>query len=330
MAEHGLCLFALEASRAYGERIAAHLGVGLAPHEEREFEDGEHKARPLASVRDRDVYVVQSLYADATHSVNDKLCRLLFFLGALRDASAARVTAVLPYLCYARKDRRSKPRDPLTTRYVAALLEAVGIDRVLTLDVHNLAAYQNAFRCVAEHLEARPLLVAHYAARLRDDDVLVLSPDEGGIKRADAFREALARALRRPPAFGFMEKRRSGGVVSGETLFAEARGRSVLIVDDLIGTGTTAQRAARAARAQGAAHVYVAAAHGLFLAGAGAVLADDALDRVAVCDTVPPFRLDPALAARKLDVVDASGLFAEAIRRMHEGGSLVELQAEPG
>lgn len=330
MAEHGLCLFALEASRAYGERIAARLGQALAPHEEREFEDGEHKTRPLVSVRDADVFVVQSLYADAAQSVNDKLCRLLFFLGALRDASAARVTAVLPYLCYARKDRRTKPRDPLATRYVAALFEAVGIDRVVTLDVHNLAAFQNAFRCVAEHLEARPLLVAHFAPLLRDEDVVVLSPDAGGIKRADAFRQALAQALRRPVPFGFMEKQRSGGVVSGEALFADVRGRSVLIVDDLIGTGTTVLRAARAARAQGARSVRVAAAHGLFLGAAGTVLADDALDRVAVTDTVPPFRLDPALAARKLDVVDAAGLFAEAIRRIHEGGSLVELQAEPG
>ncbi len=112
----------MNASRDLGERVAAAIGVALAPHEEREFEDGEHKARPLASVRDRDAYVVHSLYGDAQQSANDKLVRLLFFLGALRDAGAARVTAVAPYLCYARKDRRSKPRDPVSTRYVAALL----------------------------------------------------------------------------------------------------------------------------------------------------------------------------------------------------------------
>ena len=97
---------------------------------------------------------MQSLYADHRQSGNDKLCRLLFFIGALNDAAAARVTAVVPYLAYARKDRKSKARDPVTTRYVAALFEAVGTNAVVTMDVHNLAAYQNAFRCRTEHLEA--------------------------------------------------------------------------------------------------------------------------------------------------------------------------------
>ena len=149
-----LRLFALNATREFGERIASSLGIELGKHEEREFEDGEHKARALESVRGHDVYVVQSLYSDPHQSVNDKLIRLLFFLGSLRDAAAERTTAVLPYLCYARKDRKTKARDPVTTRYLGQLLEAVGVDRVITLDVHNLAAYQNAFRCFSEHLEA--------------------------------------------------------------------------------------------------------------------------------------------------------------------------------
>ena len=123
-----LMLFALDATRTYGEAVAGELGITLAPHEEREFEDGEHKARPLSNVRGRDVYVVQSLYADAKQGVNDKLVRLLFFLGALKDASAARLTAIVPYLAYSRKDRKTKVRDPVTTRYVATLFEAVGTD----------------------------------------------------------------------------------------------------------------------------------------------------------------------------------------------------------
>lgn len=104
--------------------MARRLGVSLAEHEERDFEWGQHKTRPLESVRDRDVFVVQSLHGDFERSVNDKLCRLLFFLGALRDAGAGRVTAVVPFLCYSRKDRKTKARDPVTTRYVAALFEA--------------------------------------------------------------------------------------------------------------------------------------------------------------------------------------------------------------
>src|SRR5512144_1688636 len=155
MSNDELMLFALEASRPFGEAVSRALGTPLSAHEARTFEDGEHKTRPLVNVRGRDVYVVQSLYGDAAQTVNDKLVRLLFFIGALRDASAARVTAVVPYLAYARKDRKSKSRDPVTTRYVAELFEAVGVDRIVTLDVHNLAAYQNAFRCRADHLEAQ-------------------------------------------------------------------------------------------------------------------------------------------------------------------------------
>ncbi len=108
MTQDDFCLFALDASRAYGERVASALGVALASHEEREFEDGEHKARPLENVRGRDVYVIHSLYGEPGMSANDKLVRLLFFIGTLKDASAARVTAVCPYLAYARKDRRTQ------------------------------------------------------------------------------------------------------------------------------------------------------------------------------------------------------------------------------
>ena len=183
-----LKLFVLKSSRTFGEKVSLQLAVEPSPHEEREFEDGEHKARPLTSVRGKDVFVIQSLYADDQQSGNDKLCRLLFFIGALKDAAAARVTAVVPYLAYARKDRKTKPRDPVTTRYVAALFEAVGTDAMVTLDVHNLAAFQNAFRCQTEHLESHTLFVEHFAPILRDTDVVVVSPDAGGIKRAEQLR----------------------------------------------------------------------------------------------------------------------------------------------
>lgn len=320
-----LLLFALDASRAYGENIAKALGRALSAHEERGFEDGEHKTRPLVSVRGRDVFVVQSLYGDDDQSVNDKLCRLLFFIGTLRDASAARVTAITPYLCYARKDRRTKFRDPVTTRYVAELFEAVGVDRLITLDVHNLAAFQNAFRCRTDHLEARMLFVEHFAPLLREEDVIVLSPDEGGLKRVNAFRHAFSLALGREVPSGFMEKHRSRGVVSGEALYADVEGRTALILDDLISSGTTLRRTAQAAVARGAKKVFAAASHGLFMPGAEDMLADPALAGVVVTDTVPPFRLAPALAAEKLTVLTTAPLFADAIRRVHEGGSVVDL-----
>ena len=319
------CLFALDATRAWGEAVARHIGLPLEPHEERDFEDGEHKARPLASVRGRQVYVLQSLYGDGEQSPSDKLCRLLFFIGALRDAAAASVTAVVPYLAYSRKDRRSKPRDPVTTRYVAALFEAVGTSRIVTLDVHNLAAYQNAFRCGAEHLEATGLFTAHFVPLLAGREVAVVSPDAGGIKRAESFRLRLAAALGRPVAAAFAEKHRSEGVVSGELITGDVAGRCAIIVDDLIGAGTTIMRTARACRKLGADPVYAAASHGLFVGEAPRMLADEALTGLVVTDSVPPFRLPAGPVRDKLVVLPTARLFAEALERMHGGGSITEL-----
>lgn len=325
-----LQLFALDATRELGVAVAARLGVGLAAHEEREFEDGEHKARPLESVRDRDVYVLQSLHGGPRQSPHDKLCRLLFFLGALRDAGAARLTAVVPYLAYARKDRRTKSRDPVTTRYVAELLETVGVDRVVVMDVHNLAAFENAFRCRIEHLEARGLFARHLAPRLRGEGVTVVSPDAGGAKRAEALRESLAAALGDEVGLAFLEKKRSGGVVSGEAVVGDLAGRSAVIVDDLISTGTTLGRAAAACRAAGAVRVVAAVTHGLFLGEAERVLGESPLESLLVTNTVPPFRLAPETVRARLTLLDVAPLLAEAIKRLHEGGSLVELMTAAG
>lgn len=325
MNQQNLLLFALGASHAFGESISRTLGISLSAHEEREFEDGEHKSRPLVNVRGRDVFVLQSLYADAGQSVNDKLCRLLFFIGALRDASAASVTAVIPYLCYARKDKKTQPRDPVTTRYVANLFEAVGTNRVLTLDVHNLAAFQNAFRCTTDHLEARSLFVAHFKPRLQGRETIVVSPDVGGIKRAEQFRQALERATGKTVFSAFMEKERSKGVVSGEALVGEVKNKTVIIIDDLISTGTTLLRAATACRRHGATEVFAAATHGVFVDASDEVLANEALDKVVVTNTIAPFRLVSKSARAKLEVLDAAPLFAAAIAHIHTGGSITEL-----
>ncbi len=271
------------------------------------------------------MFVIQLLYGDDRQTINDKLCRVLFFLGAVRDAAAGRVTAVLPYLCYARKDRKTKSRDPVTTRYVARLLEAVGVDRVVTMDVHNLSAFQNAFNQHTEHLEARPLFVEHFLPLARERDVVVVSPDEGGIKRARAFRDALSKAADKPIPSAFMEKYRSEGVVSGEALVGDVGSRTVILIDDLISSGTTLSRAAEACRAKGAEQVFAAATHGVFVRKAARVLADPALDGLVVTDSIPPFRLPKDLIGQKVTVLDVAPFFAEAIRRIHEGGSIVEL-----
>ncbi|HSG56550.1 MAG TPA: ribose-phosphate pyrophosphokinase-like domain-containing protein, partial [Paracoccaceae bacterium] len=129
-----MLFFALNRSRDLGQAVAAAGGFPVAEHEEREFDGGEHKSRPLVSVRGKDVYVLLSLNGEAGASANDKLVRLLFFLATCRENGAARVTAIVPYLAYSRKDRQTKPRDPVTTRYLALILEAMGIDAVMTLD----------------------------------------------------------------------------------------------------------------------------------------------------------------------------------------------------
>lgn len=315
-------LFTLHASQAFAGKIAAALGVDLDAHEEREFEDGEHKARPLANVRGEDVYVVQSLHGGPEQSPNDKLCRLLFFLATMKENGADRVTAIIPYLAYARKDRQTKSRDPVTTRYVAQLLEATGTNRVVTLDVHNIVAFQNAFRCETVHLDTRRLFANHAANLARNDPITVLSPDPGGVKRAQLFRETLEHVMGRPAGNAFMEKRRSAGVVSGELLVGDVGGTTVLIIDDLIGTGGTMARAAQACQLNGARAVYAFAAHGLFTGNAASALRDPALARTFVTDTVPPFRIDKALAGARIETVSAAPLFAEAIRALHNGGSI--------
>jgi len=326
MTDARLQLFALNASTAFGEAVATALGEPLAAHEEREFEDGEHKARPLDEVGGNDVYVVQSTHGGPQQSANDKLCRLLFFIGALKDAGAARVTAVTPYLCYARKDRRTKPNDPVTTRYVAALFESVGTDRIVTLEVHNPAAFENAFRCPAVALTGTPLFVDYVKANLADAPLAVVSPDAGGMKRAEQLREALEAALGRPVRKGLAEKHRSAGVVSGDLFAGDVAGATALIVDDLISTGGTLLRTARAARAAGATRVVALVTHGLFMAGSAEVLADPAIDQFVISDSVPPFRLANA-PTNKLVVLPAAPLIAASIRRLHDNRCLSDLMA---
>ncbi|BBA35362.1 ribose-phosphate pyrophosphokinase [Methylocaldum marinum] len=322
-----LRMFALSESRVLGDDIARAMGSVLAEVEETGFEDGEHKAYPAESVRGCDVFVVQSLYDEPGKSVNDKLCRLWFFIGALKDASAACVTAVVPYLAYARADRKTRPREPVTLRYVAQLFEAAGTDRVITLDVHDLAGFQNAFRCRTDHLEAGPLLVDHFAGRLQGE-VVVVSPDVGGLKRAERFRRKLARRLGTGVGSALMEKYRSDEAVSGAAVVGNVCGKTVLIVDDLISTGGTVARAAHACREQGAIAVHAAVTHGLFVGEAAKVVADPALDSLAITDSVPPFRLSRETIQDKLTLIPIAPLFAEAIRQIRSNGSVSRLMGD--
>lgn len=321
-----LLLFALQASSEYGSRVAAHLNVPLGKHEERAFEDGEFKIRPLQSVRGQHVFLLAALYSEPKLSVNDKLMRLLLFTGALRDASAREITLVLPYLAYARKDRRTQARDPVSLRYLAEMIEAVGADRVVTLEVHNPAAYQNAFRCVTEHLESFPVFLDWLFPILTPEEpITVLSPDTGGYKRAQRFRQQLAARLGSEVGIAVTEKLRSGGELYHGRLLGEVAGSTVLIFDDMIVTGSTLAHAARLCKAEGAKQVWALAAHGLFHPSANQHLADPALDRIAVTDTISSSQLTSELVKDKLTVLDTTSLLAQAIGKIDAGGSLTEL-----
>ena len=205
-----------------------------------------------------------------------------------------------------------------------SLFEAVGTDTVVTLDVHNPAAFENAFRCPTVALTAAPLFV-DYVKALPDEKFCVVSPDTGGAKRADLFHEALEAALARPVGKAFADKRRSAGVVSGDLFVGDVEGATALMIDDLISTGGTLVRAARAARRAGAKRVLALVTHGLFMPGAEAALTDPAIDRVVATDSVPAFRLGAAAARAKLDIISIAPMFAETIRRLHAGETLTDL-----
>jgi len=320
-----LNIFAFSDGQEIATKICKELGIELSKLEERHFEDGEHKCRPLQSVRNQDVYVIQSLFSDENLSVNDKLCRLLFFIGALKDAAAKQVTVIIPYLCYARKDRKTKSRDPVTTRYMAMLLEAVGIHRIVVVDVHNLAAYQNAFRCNSEHLEAKNLFIDYLVEEHGDENLIVVSPDVGGIKRAEIFREVLMHRINKPVASAFMEKKRSAGIVSGEAVVGDVINKTAIIIDDLISTGGTIVRTANACKAKGCNKVYAAATHGVFTTGSNQLFNCESLEKIVITNTIPGSHLKNEIDNDKLVSVDISPLLSKAIKRINSGNSIVEL-----
>lgn len=318
-------LFALKGTEDLGRAIAAAIGCELDPIEEREFPEGEHKSRPLISVRSEDVYVVHSLCGGDGRSPDDRLLRLLFYIATCRDNGADRVTAVVPYLAFMRKEVQTKPRDPITSRYVAALFEAAGTDMLVGLEVHNKAAFQNAFRCRTTHLDAHHLLVGRVAQLAGAGRVVFLSPDTGGMKRAALVREAFEAAAGRPAGLAMMEKHRSAGVVSGDLFAGEVAGAEVFIVDDMIATGGTVLRAAEACRQRGAAHVHALATHGLFAHWSTDFVASPLLDRIIVTDSIGGLDELPPDSAPRVDIISCAGLLGDAIKRLHAGGSINRL-----
>jgi ribose-phosphate pyrophosphokinase len=320
-------LISLGESRELASAVAHAADLALVALEERQFAGGEFKLRPLESVRDRELFVLQSLAGTAEAPVSSRLVRLLFLLQGLRDAGA-RCTVLVPYLAFARKDVRTQLRDPVNSRYVAELIEAAGPSRVVGLDVHNPAAFDNAFRIPTDHLSALPMMVDHLASRfLGGASVTVVSPDVGGIKRAQILRERLSARLGRAVEIAFVEKRRANDVVSSGALAGNVNGREAIVVDDLCATGGTLIRAAEACRRAKALTVHVAVTHAPLFEGLEALLAAEAISSVIVTDSVaaPYPSMLASSAPDRLTVLSIAPLFGQAIRRTLDGKTMAPL-----
>lgn len=310
-------IFGIGWSSPLARDVAELLRVPVCEIREERFRDGELKLQPGRSVENADVFVFHSLIDDAVRTVNDRLCELYFFLSCLRDLGAARVTAVVPYLCYARSDRRAENSDPLTLRYVAQMLEAAGIDRLLTLDVHNIAAFENAFRRPVVNLEASGLFCAEIAAAwAKREAPVVLSPDTGGIKRAEKFRRDLSAVIGVPAGFAFLEKTRGRQGLEGHKAHGEVERRHVIVYDDMISTGGTLLKAVSLCRELGAGKISVCAAHGLFTRNQVEVLDSPWIDRIVVTDSHPALKTPRFTGFEKLKVLSCASLYADAVRRL--------------
>jgi ribose-phosphate pyrophosphokinase len=269
--------------------------------------------------------VLESLANGGGLSPADRLVRLIFLLANLRDAGARSRTAIIPYLAYARKDRRTQLRDPVNTRYVAELLEAAGITHLITLDVHNPAALDNAFRIPVDHLSALPMMTDHYASRLSSGEPVVVSPDVGGVKRAQIFQELLEVRFGRPVELAFVEKRRASGKVTSGRLVGNIEGRHALIIDDLCATGGTLVRAAERCRAAGAASVHVAVTHAPLPQGLETLASCQSIDEIAVTDSTGLAGNPSANLQTKLTTLSVAPLFGLAVRRIHQGKPVAPL-----
>ncbi len=335
-----LKIFGLGDSKKYAESIARFLDVPLAEHVEKHFDDGESYLRSDTNVRNADVYVVSNIYSDIDQSVGEKFTELLFFIGALKDASAARISLVTSYLAFARQDRKDRSRAPITTKYTAIQLEAAGANRILTMDIHNKSALENAFRIPSDNLEWKKLLVDylcggkdangvqvkhHIDKPLVDNptNLVVLSPDIGGMERAEKVRLLLEERLNVEIELAIFNKRRIDGVATGNRIIGDVKDKRVILLDDMIATGGTVKLAAETVQCYGGKMFAVAATHGLFTGNAAENLSK--IKRIIISDTIPPFRLPTSEFEKKIHIVPTTEMVARAIRITHEGGSISRL-----
>lgn len=337
-----LKIFGLNASKSYAKRVAKHLSEDLSNITEKYYEDGEpyvksgqeHADTSDGNVRGHDVFVIQSLYTDQTETISDKFMKLCIFCGSLKDASAHEVIPIIPHLGWSRQDRKTESRAPIATKYIAKMLEAVGISRVLIFDAHNLAAEQNAFNVPLDNLEAKNLMADWCATNLIADNktrnIKVLAPDSGGLARCERFRLSLLRRLRLKGVeiddieIVIFDKVRVKGQVKGGRIIGDVADADVIAYDDIISTGGTMEKAALAVKKHGGNVWAICATHGLFCGKANEVFSR--MDtKIVVADTIEPFRLLEENKT-KLHIVDTTKMVADAVRRIHSGtGSISEL-----
>jgi ribose-phosphate pyrophosphokinase len=318
-----LKLFSGRANRPLAERIARELSplmkadipVGRLVVDD--FPDGETNVRIDEDVRGRDVFLVQP----TCEPVNQSLMELLVILDAFKRASPARITVVLPYYAYARQDRKDKGRVPITAKLVADLLTTAGANRVLCLDLHT-AQIQGFFNIPVDHLYASREIIGYIRTLgIPPDDIVVLSSDEGAIKKALKYQKGLG-----SKHIAVVDKRRSSATTTEQAhiIGSPVEGKTVFIFDDMISTGGTIAGAARAAKAAGAKRVYVASTHGVLSAGAVDKLRTAGIEKIIVTDTIP-ISAEKRVALPNLEVISVGKLLAEAVYRIHENYSLTDL-----
>jgi ribose-phosphate pyrophosphokinase len=311
---HRLKVFSGRANRPLAEAIARHLGDGLGHITLTNFPDGETGVKIEEDVRGRDIFIVQPTCTP----VNEHLMELLIILDAFKRSSASRITAVLPYFGYARQDRKDQGRVPITAKLVADLLTSAGAHRVLTLDLHA-AQIQGFFDIPVDHLFAVPV-IADYVRSLNipPGDMVVLSPDEGNIKKSIVYQTKLGGAM------AIVDKRRASATETQQAnlIGAPLAGKVAFIFDDMISTGGTVAGAARVAQQRGARAVYVCATHGVLAGDAVQKLRDAPIEQVIVTDSIP---VPPEKRLPKIKVLSVAPLLAEAIRRIHLNESVSQL-----
>lgn len=310
-----VCLFSGKANPDLARRIADVLDTPLGKLRVARFSDGESFCEIDENVRGVDAFVIQPTCSP----VNDNVMELLIVCDALRRASAGSITAVIPYYGYARQDRKVAPRTPITSKLVADLLQASGVTRVVSVDLHA-GQIQGFFNIPFDHLYAMPVMLDDYLKPNFDESAVVVSPDAGGVERARAYSKRLGASL------AIVDKRRERANVSEVMhLIGEVKGRDCVIIDDMIDTAGTLVGAAAALMDEGAKRVVACATHGVLSGPAVERIAASPLDEVVVTDTIP---LSPAAAkCSKIKQVSIGKLLGKAINRIHNSDSVSSLFA---